>query len=214
MPPIAQQPFCKTCGETDPLKFKGRCKGLCYECQKKWSRNYYASGKRLTKACLCQGCGTTDPQNFFPNGGSLCKRCLYPIKKQPPKFVCKQCGKAGKEHFYYGNARLCTECRNRKQTESIYPFYQTLVKIQGGEFCAVCHRSPQEDSAWRLTVDHDHDTGFVRGLLCSRCNRNAGVFNSKTALQLHHYLSTPPALHLEIQLPEKLKKKYLKSQQV
>jgi hypothetical protein len=44
--------------------------------------------------------------------------------------------------------------------------YDALLKEQGG-VCAICKSPP---SSKRLSVDHDHDTGTVRGLLCVRCN--------------------------------------------
>lgn len=39
---------------------------------------------------------------------------------------------------------------------------------QGG-VCYACHQ-PEPVAGRRLAVDHDHATGLVRGLLCSRCN--------------------------------------------
>lgn len=54
--------------------------------------------------------------------------------------------------------------------------YQELFDRQGGR-CAICREGP--DGAGRkyghLNVDHDHDTGLVRGLLCSRCNTALGL---------------------------------------
>ena len=45
--------------------------------------------------------------------------------------------------------------------------YDAMFERQGGR-CAICRRPPK--SGRRLHVDHDHDTGKVRGLLCMPCN--------------------------------------------
>jgi hypothetical protein len=50
--------------------------------------------------------------------------------------------------------------------------YDTLVRSQDSR-CAVCNRLPK--SGQRLHVDHDHETGLVRALLCSPCNSALGL---------------------------------------
>lgn len=51
--------------------------------------------------------------------------------------------------------------------------YERMAAQQGG-VCALCgepERRVRDDHATRrLSVDHDHATGQVRGLLCHRCN--------------------------------------------
>lgn len=47
--------------------------------------------------------------------------------------------------------------------------YEHLYRAQEGR-CAVCKRTA-ETFRHRLSVDHDHKTGEVRGLLCVHCNR-------------------------------------------
>lgn len=42
--------------------------------------------------------------------------------------------------------------------------YAEMWSRQGG-LCGVCQKSHR-----RMVVDHDHDTGAVRGILCHRCN--------------------------------------------
>src|SRR5882724_10406966 len=47
-----------------------------------------------------------------------------------------------------------------------------LLEFQRGA-CAICRRSFSEATQH---VDHDHATGELRGLLCSRCNNGLGMF--------------------------------------
>ncbi|WP_409071688.1 endonuclease VII domain-containing protein [Burkholderia pseudomallei] len=52
-----------------------------------------------------------------------------------------------------------------------------MIHEQGG-VCAICKRAPSgRGIAAVLHVDHDHTTGIVRGLLCTRCNRALGAFD-------------------------------------
>lgn len=71
--------------------------------------------------------------------------------------------------------------------------YDALSAAQGGR-CAICRARPKSK---RLAVDHDHKSGAVRGLLCSRCNHDlmGSAWDSiALAAALWHYLNTPPAL--------------------
>lgn len=57
--------------------------------------------------------------------------------------------------------------------------YENLYVAQGG-LCAICSRPETKKLAGkllRLCVDHNHTTGKVRGLLCSRCNVAIGLLN-------------------------------------
>jgi len=47
--------------------------------------------------------------------------------------------------------------------------YWAIYELQGGR-CYICRRAT--GARKRLSVDHCHVTGFVRGLLCSPCNKN------------------------------------------
>jgi hypothetical protein len=59
-------------------------------------------------------------------------------------------------------------------------FYQLLAK-QGGK-CAICGCSKRTAKDRRLAVDHDHNTGKIRGLLCSKCNTAIGMLRESLAL--------------------------------
>lgn len=66
--------------------------------------------------------------------------------------------------------------------------FEEMLVAQGG-VCAGCRKTCTVFS--RLSVDHDHDTGKVRGLLCSACNRAVGGLkhDPETLLRLAAYLT-------------------------
>lgn len=49
-----------------------------------------------------------------------------------------------------------------------------LIEKQGG-VCTICGRTPERLASWH--VDHCHETGVVRGILCIDCNQGIGKFH-------------------------------------
>lgn len=78
--------------------------------------------------------------------------------------------------LFYARGSRCKPCASRAShaahIEKTYGLtgedYQSLLRAQGGR-CAICRCAPQTR---RLVVDHDHRSGEVRGLLCTRCNHD------------------------------------------
>jgi hypothetical protein len=54
--------------------------------------------------------------------------------------------------------------------------YDALAASQNN-VCAICGQPPR-GKMQRLSVDHDHDSGKVRGLLCITCNRTIGYLDN------------------------------------
>lgn len=52
--------------------------------------------------------------------------------------------------------------------------YHAMLEEQG-QCCAICGLHQSEVGA-PLVIDHDHDSGKVRALLCAACNRGLGCF--------------------------------------
>lgn len=49
-----------------------------------------------------------------------------------------------------------------------------------GKACAICRRTDPNGKYWHL--DHDHDTGKARAILCGTCNQGLGQFQDNAAL--------------------------------
>lgn len=68
--------------------------------------------------------------------------------------------------------------------------YNRRYAEQGGK-CAVCKLPPNPKNIIKtLAVDHDHETGAVRGLLCGWCNTGLGQFQDSPL----HLFNTVPYL--------------------
>lgn len=74
--------------------------------------------------------------------------------------------------------RKQTQARSRKARYNIEPeIFELLMDVQSG-LCAIC-RKPEAvtygTKARELSVDHNHTTNDVRGLLCAKCNTAIGL---------------------------------------
>jgi len=71
--------------------------------------------------------------------------------------------------------------------------YEEMFESQNG-VCAICGKkesSRHKSGITRhLAVDHNHNTGIIRGLLCAKCNLLLGQFkdNPKFLLKAANYL--------------------------
>lgn len=128
------------------------------------------------------------------------KRCsVCQLVKSASDFGLRSDGR-----FLRSECRLCRNARSRKRywrkrdevartyrrwhlrtryglTEADY---EALLERQGGG-CAICGSPTVRDRTRnQLYVDHDHQTGRVRGLLCSPCNSGLGAFRDSRDLLL------------------------------
>lgn len=85
--------------------------------------------------------------------------------------------------------------------------YGEMLVKQGG-VCAICERAETDTRNGKvkaLAVDHDHETGVVRALLCVACNTGLGKFRDDPELLLkakkyldHHSGASKPVLLKEV----------------
>jgi len=134
---------------------------------------------------------------------SVRKKCMYAKRKANPPLpvISKKCSRCGKEkpasEFYTSMSTvsgLSSHCKicvsvsskdrynlNKTRETSLQRMYgitvedyDTLLKEQSGK-CAVCgSENPGRHDAKNFAIDHDHDTGKIRGLLCQGCNIGIG----------------------------------------
>jgi len=163
---------CKVCGVEKPLEDFYRSprsrQGVvshCRECAKKQRRAYEAR------------CG----QRLLPPF-KVCGRCAV---EKPSKAFHRKKGGDGLHSW-------CRECRNARERLARTPetnraralrshygidiaTYDQMFVRQGGR-CAICG---SQDTGKRrcFHIDHDHETGEVRALLCNKCNPAIGLMD-------------------------------------
>ncbi len=80
-----------------------------------------------------------------------------------------------------GNRFIANENQN-PQSQFNITFYQYEGLLAAGNgVCWICHqpettKKPRSKYADSLHVDHCHETGVIRGLLCGKCNTGIGSF--------------------------------------
>ncbi len=111
----------------------------------------------------CPDCGGVLPMDSFPrNKGTSTGRAPY----------CKPChnarGKESRERLYGGSGHY-----HRRYRYGLEDGEFDEMLLDQGDLCAICQENPAEH------VDHDHETGEVRGLTCFNCNVGLGNFRDR-----------------------------------
>lgn len=122
------------------------------------------------------------PAANWPAGTRFCSGCCSFV---PLWYTsgsrCKACASAAAHH------------RHIEKTYGISTReYNAILQMQGG-VCAICGCRPGKK---RFPVDHDHQTGAVRGVICKRCNHDLlGAAHDDVELlrRAVAYLESPPA---------------------
>jgi hypothetical protein len=168
-----QSSYANTCvGCGGPKDRGGRGVKLCSECKVLADgavAEYQRQVIRLERAAKikeAQAAGEPVKRGMPPvDGHKWCPQCQ---DYRPLDMFASRYDKKEKRAAY---CKPCTRSYNRKRRlEIIYGLTQEefdfLMMCQDYR-CAICGGKPRK---YMLSVDHDHDTGEVRGLLCSRCN--------------------------------------------
>ncbi len=115
-----------------------------------------------------------------------------PAKLRRKDYHCGECRKAEYRAYYH-------EHRDTMNKRAIARQHNTTVDVIEGmraaqhDVCAICKRPEthmRNEHTIGLSVDHDHATGKLRGLLCFRCNTTLGRVNDNPELleQMAAYL--------------------------
>jgi hypothetical protein len=77
----------------------------------------------------------------------------------------------------------CHADRRARETYGLSEGERDVLLEQQGCRCAICHRELTRFglSVDHACVDHCHETGAVRGILCGRCNRGIGLLRDDSA---------------------------------
>jgi hypothetical protein len=144
----------------------------------KWTATDLAAGTKR-----CPKCQTIKPlTDFYKQTGrggggyaGLCKKCSMAAtvagnrkrRERDPDYYAR---------WHRERRRLVPEQYRRAELKRRFGIspeeYDSILAAQGG-LCAICAGTP--GGRWkRFVVDHDHATGMIRALLCSRCNTALG----------------------------------------
>ena len=85
-------------------------------------------------------------------------------------------GKGGTEEF---DELMCKPFS--KMTDADKEKVRTKLTIKQDGKCGICG-IPQDQLGRRISIDRNHNTDRVRGLLCNNCNTGIGMFKS----DIHH----------------------------
>jgi hypothetical protein len=116
---------------------------------------------------------------------------FYNVKstKDGKGYRCKECDNKARQKWSANNperSHLSQRQRNLKHRFGVdLEWYENQFKKQNYS-CAICetktNKTVGDRQFWNFSVDHCHDSGKIRGILCNNCNRALGLFQDNPEL--------------------------------
>lgn len=134
---------------------------------------------------VCKECGG------FATTAEYCHACLSETK------ICRRCGNQKSIFDFEKNQRSiagkisrrgeCKDCRKRKtpiNQKAKRQYEQANPKPPIGAMfrCPICDVSFTRQFVNDVVLDHDHDTGEMRGYICRMCNSGIGMMEDSPTI--------------------------------
>lgn len=115
----------------------------------------------------------------------VCRKHYYALRCEEDEGFRERMLERRRKH-YSENKRAARGYHFRKKYGISLEDYDRMLGEQDGR-CAICRR----ESDKHLVVDHDHESGAVRALLCSSCNMAVGFVREDPVIaeQIIFYLT-------------------------
>jgi len=183
---------------------------VCLECARSMTKPKRYSYKQWDGKIFCSNkCAAKKRKSTFKTGQAPWNKDTKGVmkpnktswKKRDKRLVGK---KQTKIHIINAvKARGFNFIPMSKEEKSSYRYFYSLKKNFGmdkkdylellnmqGNVCAICGKD-EEDNGRRLCVDHCHDSGVVRGILCTDCNTALGLMKDSVEVlkKMKEYLN-------------------------
>lgn len=132
----------------------------------------------MVKNLTCNTCG----EEKYHNGKKLiCRRCNNARSSSWQKTNREKANKRNRE-WVQANKKQAQYRSRISKVRKIYGLseeeYITLLEKHDHK-CSICGRPERtsiKGTVWNLSIDHCHNTGKIRGLLCAQCNVGLAKF--------------------------------------
>jgi hypothetical protein len=136
----------------------------------------------------CPGCKQVLPSEAF----------YKLIKAKRPRFsgYCKNCSKQRAKNK---SKEKCRQSALKHNYGLTIEEYNNLLAQQNGK-CAICGSQKPYGNGNHFAIDHNHQTGVVRALLCQKCNHSLGLVkeSSKYLNKAAEYLEYWDSKHNDV----------------
>ena len=137
----------------------------------------------------CSKCKEVKPLDHFYNSKQL---------KDGKMCRCKDCDKIARSNYYKKHFERVRERQRVERRYTLYGLrdedYLNILRVQDNK-CAICFVDLNFDigiyhDPAKAVVDHCHDTGNVRGVLCTMCNKGIGLLKDdpENVMRAYKYL--------------------------